>query len=222
VSTLPALKNGYVTFGSFNHFAKINPAVLDLWARLLGRLPSARLLLKARSLADPETVAYVLEAFAHRGVGKDRITLRSDELSVAAQLGLYQGVDIALDTSPYNGTTTTCDALWMGVPVVTLAGLTHVSRVSASLLTHLGRPKWIAHSEDEYIEICVDLAADLPFLAKLRASQRERMRLSPLCDAPRFAAHLETAYRDMWRRSCGAERRNRAKPNTSNPNTAIS
>ena len=217
VSMLPALKNGYITFGSFNHFAKINPAVLDLWARLLGRLPSARLFLKVRSLADPETAAYVLEAFARRGIGEDRVALRSDELSVAAQLGLYQGVDIALDTSPYNGTTTTCEALWMGVPVVTLAGLTHVSRVSASLLTHLGRPEWIAHSEDEYIEKCAGLAAALPYLAELRASQRERMRLSPLCDAARFTAHLETAYRDMWRRWCVTELQTRTNTNTSKP-----
>jgi predicted O-linked N-acetylglucosamine transferase (SPINDLY family) len=208
VSELPALKNGYITFGSFNHFAKINPAVLDLWARLLVRLPSARMLLKARSLSDPETAVHILNSFADRGIGEGRIALRSDELSVPAQLGLYHRVDIALDPFPYNGTTTTCEALWMGVPVVTVAGQTHVSRVSASLLTHLGRPEWIAHSEDEYIEKCASLVADLPRLADLRAGQRERMRLSPLCDAARFTAHLETAYREMWRSRCAAEPRN--------------
>ncbi|MBK9991782.1 MAG: tetratricopeptide repeat protein [Verrucomicrobia bacterium] len=202
VSALPALENGYITFGSFNHFAKINPAVLDLWARLLVRLPLSRLLLKARSLADPETAAYTRERFARHGVTADRVALRSDELSVAAQLSLYQGVDIALDTFPYNGTTTTCEALLMGVPVVTLAGQTHVSRVSASLLTHLGRPEWVSHSEDEYIEKCVDLAADLPRLAETRVAQRERFLLSPLCDARRFTRNLEAAYREMWLRYC--------------------
>jgi len=219
ISELPALKNGYITFGSFNHFAKINPAVLDLWARLLVRLPSARVLLKARSLSDPETAAHVLKAFAGRGIGEGRITLRSDDLSVPAQLGLYHGVDIALDTFPYNGTTTTCEALWMGVPVVTLAGQTHVSRVSTSLLTHLGRPEWIAHSEDEYIEKCAGLAADLPRLAEMRARQREHMRLSPLCDAARFAAHLEEAYREMWRRRCAEEQKTKTNRSSSIPNT---
>jgi predicted O-linked N-acetylglucosamine transferase (SPINDLY family) len=204
VSELPAVKNGYVTFGSFNHFAKINPAVLDLWARLMVRLPSSRLFLKARSLADPETATGVRETFKRHGVAANRLTLCSDELSVAAHQSLYHGVDIALDPFPYNGTTTTCEALWMGVPVITLAGQTHVSRVSASLLTHLGRPEWIAHSEDGYIEKCAALAADLPRLAELRANQREQMRLSPVCDAPRFTAQLEATYRELWRQRCAA------------------
>jgi len=202
VSDLPALKNGYVTFGSFNHFAKINPAVLALWARLLVRLPTARLFLKARSLADPETATGVRETFSHHGVLLDRLTLCSDELSVADHQRLYQGVDIALDPFPYNGTTTTCEALWMGVPVVTLAGQTHVSRVSASLLTYLGRPDLITHSEDDYIEKCAALASDLRRLAEDRTNQREKMRISPLCDAVRFTAQLETTYRELWRQRC--------------------
>lgn len=202
VSELPALKNGYVTFGSFNHFAKINPTVLDLWARLLVRLPSARLFLKARSLADPETAAGVRETFKRAGVVADRLTLCCDELSVAAHQSLYHGVDIALDPFPYNGTTTTCEALWMGVPVITLAGQTHDSRVSASLLTCLGRPEWIAHSEGEYIEKCAALAADLPRLAELRAGQRGHMRRSPICDVARFTAQLEETYRELWKQRC--------------------
>ncbi len=197
--TPPALKNGHITFGSFNHFAKINAAVLDLWARLLVRLPRSRLLLKARSLADPETAKQVMDVFARHGVAVERLDLRSEELSVAAHLDLYHGVDIALDPFPYNGTTTTCEALWMGVPVITLAGATHGSRVSASLLTHLGRPEWIASSETEYIEKCAGLASDLPRLAEWRAGQREQMRRSPLCDAARFTANLEAAFREMWR-----------------------
>jgi predicted O-linked N-acetylglucosamine transferase (SPINDLY family) len=202
VSELPALKNGFITFGSFNHFAKINPAVLELWAQLLVRLPTARLFLKARSLADPDTATGVREVFKRHGVAADRLTLCSDELSVAAHQSLYHGVDIALDPFPYNGTTTTCEALWMGVPVITLAGQTHVSRVSASLLTHLGRPEWIAHSEDQYVEKCAALAADLPQLAGLRAGQRELMRLSPLCDAARFTTQLEAVCRELWRQCC--------------------
>jgi protein O-GlcNAc transferase len=220
VNVLPALKNGYITFGSFNHFAKINSGVLDLWARVLEHLPLARLLLKARSLADAETVASVRAIFARFGVTPDRLDLRSDELSVAAHLGLYHNVDMALDPFPYNGTTTTCEALWMGVPVVTLAGQAHVSRVSASLLTHLGRSEWIAHSEDEYIEKCAGLAADLPRLAEARAGQRERMQLSPLCNAVRFTAHLEKAYREMWLRRCAAEPQAKANSSSVQINTS--
>jgi predicted O-linked N-acetylglucosamine transferase (SPINDLY family) len=202
VGALPALGNGYITFGSFNHFSKINSGMLDLWARLLVCLPSARLFLKARSLADAETAVLVHETFARPGVAAERVMLCSDELSVAAHLGLYQSVDVALDTSPYNGTTTTCEAFWMGVPVVTLAGQTHVSRVTASLLTHLGRAEWIAHSEDEYIKKCLVLASDLPHLSSIRTAQRERMQQSPLCDEARFTGNLEAAYREMWRSFC--------------------
>ena len=107
----------------------------------------------------------------------------------------------------------------MGLPVVALAGQTHVSRVSASLLTHLGRPEWIAHSEDEYIEQCAGLAADLPRLAEIRAGQRERMRLSPLCDAARFTAHLETAYREMWQKRCETDSYTRDNSLASSPST---
>jgi len=202
VAAPPALKNGYITFGSFNHLSKINSAVLDLWAKLLVRVPASRLLLKARGLADPETAARVRAVFARLGVAADRLELRYDDLSVVAHLELYHSVDVALDPFPYNGTTTTCEALWMGVPVVTLAGQTHASRVTASLLTHLGRPEWIACTEDEYIEICAGLVFILPRLTEARAAQRERMQFGPLCEAARFTAHLETAYRGMWHRWC--------------------
>ena len=108
----------------------------------------------------------------------------------------------------------------MGVPVITLAGQTHVSRVSASLLTHLGHSEWITHSEDGYIEQCASLTADLPRLAEIRAGQRERMRLSPLCDAPRFTAHLEKAYREIWQARCVIELQTKTSQPTSKSNTA--
>ncbi|MFT3869106.1 MAG: tetratricopeptide repeat protein [Nibricoccus sp.] len=206
VAPPPALKNGCATFGSFNHFAKISPQVLALWARLLARLPGTRLFMKARGLADPETAGRVRETFASQGVSPDRLELRSDELSVVDHLNLYHGVDIALDTFPYNGTTTTCEALWMGVPVVALAGQTHVARVSASLLTHLGRSEWIGHSEDDYLEKCIQLGSDPLHLAEIRTGQRERMRCSPICDAVRFTAQLEDTYRELWRRCCDEKR----------------
>jgi len=112
-------------------------------------------------------------------------------------------VDIALDTFPYHGTTTTCEALWTGVPVVTLAGQAHASRVGVSLLTNVGLPELVAYSGDEYVKIASELAADLPRLALLRATLRGKMERSMLMDAPHFARQIETAYRDMWRAWCG-------------------
>jgi protein O-GlcNAc transferase len=174
---------GTVTFGCFNQFAKITPAAIELWARILAAVPASRLLLKSRGLGDPALAARIRSLFAAVGVAPERLTLNGDELSVHDHLSLYHGVDIALDPFPYNGTTTTCEALWMGVPVVTLAGRTHVARVGASLLTHTGLGDWIAATPDHYAEIAIAAAQDLPRLAELRRTLRERLHASPLCDA---------------------------------------
>jgi protein O-GlcNAc transferase len=198
VGPLPALAAGLVTFGCFNHLAKVTPPVIELWAEILRALPGSRLLLKSLGLADLDTVARLRKEFAALGIEPDRLELNGTELSQANHLGLYQRVDIALDPFPYNGTTTTCEALWMGVPVVTLAGRTHVARVGASLLTHLGAPDWIAGSREHYVTRCRELAGDLPRLAAIRAGLRERMRLGPLCDAAAFTRGLEDAFRTMW------------------------
>jgi predicted O-linked N-acetylglucosamine transferase (SPINDLY family) len=202
VAPLPAIESGRVTFGCFNIFAKVTPQTIALWARLLNTIPEARLFLKSMGLTDPETTAQVRDAFAQQGIAPERIELNGDRLPVADQLDLYRRVDIALDTFPYNGTTTTCEALWMGVPVVTLAGQTHVSRVGASLLTHLGATEWIATTPDDYVGKCAGLASDRSRLAIIRQSLRERLRQSLLCDAPRFTRNLESAFREMWIRSC--------------------
>jgi protein O-GlcNAc transferase len=203
VEPLPALATGAVTFGCFNNLAKLTPAAIELWARILRETGDSRLFLKSRGLADLETAARLRQDFARHGIGAARLDLSGAELSVARHLALYGSVDLALDTFPYNGTTTTCEALWMGVPVVTLAGATHVSRVGASLLTHLGAADWIAGTPDEYLARCRELAADLPRLALLRAGLRERMRASPLCDAAGFTRSFEGALRAMWRRKAG-------------------
>jgi predicted O-linked N-acetylglucosamine transferase (SPINDLY family) len=206
VARLPAIESGHVTFGCFNIFAKVTPRAIALWARLLNTIPEARLFLKSMGLTDPETTAQIHDGFAQQGIAPERIELNGDRLPVADQLDLYRRVDIALDTFPYNGTTTTCEALWMGIPVVTLAGRTHVSRAGASLLTHLGATEWIANTPDEYLDICHNLASDPPQLAVTRGALRERMRQSPLCDATRFTQNLEAAFREMWRSRCSALR----------------
>jgi predicted O-linked N-acetylglucosamine transferase (SPINDLY family) len=125
--------------------------------------------------------------------------------SIASHLAAYRRVDIALDTFPYHGTTTTCEALWMGVPVVTRAGRTHASRVGVSLLTNVGLPEMIAADEDAYARIAVRLAADEARLAELRSGLRGRMAASPLTDAPRLARNVEAAYREMWRKWCATQ-----------------
>jgi predicted O-linked N-acetylglucosamine transferase (SPINDLY family) len=201
VGPLPATAAGRVTFGSFNNLAKVNPRVLDLWARLLAELPDARLMLVSRGLADPETAELVRGEFASRGVAPGRVDLDGTALPEVPHLARYDRVDVALDTFPYNGATTTCEALWMGVPVVTLAGRTHASRVGASLLTHLGAEDWVARSPLEYAAICRRLAGDPGRLAELRRGLRDRMSGSPLCDAQSFTKSLESAFRAMWLRS---------------------
>ena len=202
VGPLPAFANRHVTFGCFNNFKKVTEAVIELWAQLLREIPDARLIMKSGGLSNPKTALRLRDQFARAGVAADRIDLEGGRLSKNLHLASYNRVDIALDPFPYNGTTTTCDALWMGVPVVTLAGSTHIARVGVSLVSHLGFPEWAAQSPQAYVAKCQDLANNLPVLARLRLQLRDRMRLSPLCDAPQFTGRLEAALRGMWRRWC--------------------
>jgi predicted O-linked N-acetylglucosamine transferase (SPINDLY family) len=182
-----------VTFGCFNHASKLSEPAIALWSRLLAAHPTARLRLKSRGLDDPATADGLRAKFSAHGMAAGRILIDGRTLSTAGQLGLYNGIDVALDPFPYNGTTTTCEALWMGVPVVTLAGATHVARVGASLLTHVGAPEWVATTEDDYLGIAGALVADAERLAEIRAGLRERLRAGPLCDAERFTRALERA-----------------------------
>ncbi len=198
----PGRGTGPLTFGSFNSLNKLSEPVLDLWAALLNRLPEARLLLKCRQLADPAAAALLRAAFESRGVAGERLDLRSWTAGPEAHLETYREIDIGLDPFPYAGTTTTCEALWMGVPVVTLAGDRHAARMGASLLTRVGLPELIATTQTAYLEIAVSLAGDPARRDRLRSDLRPRMAASPLCDAFGLARCLETAYRVMWRRWC--------------------
>jgi protein O-GlcNAc transferase len=199
----PCLSNGFATFGSFNNPTKLSGATLDVWAQVLARVPQARLLLKGKPFADIATRALFLDRLAGRGVAADRVELVG-WLPDRAHLALYDHVDIALDPFPYNGTTTTCEALWMGVPVVTLRGDRHAGRVGASLLTQIGLTDLIADSVEAYVEMAVALAGNPARLTDLRHSLRPRMAASSLCDAAGFARKVEDAYRAMWARWCAA------------------
>jgi protein O-GlcNAc transferase len=195
----PVLRQGHVTFGSFNAPHKINQAVMDLWAAVLRETPGSRLVLKNRALRDTPTRERYLARLAEGGISADRVELIGWLDSSADHLALYHRIDIALDTFPYCGTTTTCEALWMGVPVVTLVGARHIERVGFSLLTQVGLPELAATDGNDYVRIAVELSGDAERLATLRYGLRERMRQSPLCDAEGFTRSLETAYRQMWR-----------------------
>lgn len=205
VGPLPADTNGHVSFGSFNNLAKIGPATVARWARVLAAVPGSRLLLKNRNLADAGMRDLLVRRFAAHGIGADRLQLNDWQAPHDEHLAAYHRVDIALDTWPYNGVTTTCEALWMGVPVVSRVGATHASRQGRTLLEAVGLGHLAQESDDGFIAACVVLANDRPALTQLRAGMRERLRASPLLDGARFARDMETAYREMWRSSCAGD-----------------
>ena len=188
-----------ITFASFNACRKLNPLVAGLWARVLDGAPGSRLLLKASEFTDSSVMADVRDLFARAGVADDRLSLLAPTASTREHLALYQQVDVALDTFPYHGTTTTCEALWMGVPVVTLAGDVHASRVGVSLLHAVGLPELVANTPEEFVGIARELSGDAARLAALRAGLRDRMRASVLCDGPAFGKRWTGALRTMWR-----------------------
>jgi protein O-GlcNAc transferase len=198
LSTLP---QGRVRFASFNNIAKVNSEVVALWSLVLEAVPTSTLLLKSFGLKDPEAQDRVSRQFAARGISPERIqTLPAIDSRQAEHLHLYDQVDIALDTFPYCGTTTTCEALWMGVPVITLAGGTHSSRVGLSLLSRIGRPELIATSPEDFVAIATRLANSRETLVTLRMTLRRQMQDSSLMNASLVTAALENEYRKMWLR----------------------
>ena len=189
---------GHITFGSFNNWAKINDAVIASWAEILKAVPASRLIIKSTVVTDEATRERYQARFEANGISRNRVDLLGLVKSHVAHLALYTRIDIALDTFPYNGTTTTCEALWMGIPVITLAGQTHASRVGASLLSQLGLSEFIAENSDQYHRLAVSLANDRQKLIALHASLRGQMQQSSLCDATTFARDIEAAYRTIW------------------------
>ncbi|QYK48652.1 MAG: tetratricopeptide repeat protein [Phycisphaeraceae bacterium] len=189
------------TFGSFNSITKINPLQLSRWAALLRSVPHSRLLLKA-DMRLTAVVSAITGAFKREGIEPDRLQFMQNTATPSEARALYGHIDVALDTYPYNGTTTTCESLWMGVPVVTLRGETHVQRVSASILSAIGLQELIAETNDEYNHIAAQLVSDRPRVRALRDTLRERMLSSPLCDATAYATRFESAIRAAWRAWC--------------------
>jgi len=202
VAVRPAAAGAAPTFGCFNNFAKVTDTALAAWSRLLAAVPGSRLRLKATGLGEPAVAAQVRARLERTGFDLARVELIERTPGVAEHLALYHDVDVALDTFPYHGTTTTCEALWMGVPVVTLAGDRHASRVGVSLLKAVGRAEWVAETWDDYLRVAADLVRDPVQLARQSLGLRGLMRLSPLMDHAGQGARFAAALRACWVEWC--------------------
>jgi protein O-GlcNAc transferase len=201
VNALPALEHGHVTFGCFNNLSKMNDAVVQLWARVLQAVPGSRLLLKYRQLEDASVRQHTCERFAVHGIAHERLVFQGQS-SREDYLAAYHQVDIALDPFPFPGGTTTVEALWMGVPVLTLQGERFLARQGVGLLMNAGLPQWVAADADDYVARAVAHTSDLQALATLRSRLRQQVLASPIYDAERFAQHFEAALRGMWEQWC--------------------
>jgi protein O-GlcNAc transferase len=194
----PADDNGYITFGCFNNFIKVTDPVLETWARILARVPDSRLLLEIRGLDGPQFRSDVETRLQRLGLPLERVIL--EPRKKVNQFVLYNKIDIVLDPFPCVGGTNSMDAVWMGVPFVTLAGEHFASRMGVTVLTNAGMPELIAKNMDEYVAVAVGLALDRQRLRDLRHNLRQKVENSPLMDAPAFTRNMEAAYREMWRR----------------------
>jgi len=197
VSPLPALERGHLTLCCFQNLNKINDRVLRVWSAIFRSLPDARLLLQSPQSGDPLSVDALRRRLAEAGIEPDRATI-APPAERSKYLKAYGEVDFALDTFPFPGGTTTCEALWMGVPTLTLRGATMLERQGAGMMICAGLPDWVACDEEDYVRRAIALAGDRPALSRLRQSLRDRVVASPLFDAPRFAGHLAEALRGMW------------------------
>lgn len=202
VSAAPMLKNGFVTFGSFNAGMKVSEACVSMWAAALRAVPGSRLFLKNFDFALPEPREHLFARFAAREIERDRVGMMAFADTIAEHLGLYHRVDIGLDTYPYHGTTTTCEAFHMGIPVVTREGDVHAARVGSTLLSAVGLPELIARNDEEFVRIAAGLAADPARVSALRASMRDRQAKGVLGDEAAFAERFGAALRRVWRDSC--------------------
>jgi protein O-GlcNAc transferase len=204
IGPLPAVANGYVTFGSFNNLIKVGPDVVSLWARILHAVPGSRLLLKTNQFIEPSMRQDVAQRFARHGISSSRLMLEPP-VPRPDYLKPFNRVDIALDPFPYTGITTSVECLWMGVPFITLAGKTFMARQGVGLLNNAGLPDWVAVDEDDYVKLAARRASELNTLQQLRQELRARVLASPIFDAQSFAQNFESAMRGMWRVWCARQ-----------------
>ncbi|MDQ2961678.1 MAG: hypothetical protein M3R31_00765, partial [Pseudomonadota bacterium] len=201
VAPPPAMRTHRIAFGSFTRADKIGAGVIAAWARILAAVPGSTLILKGESLKFPQVRERFERGLSDAGIDPKRLELRTPS-SHEALLAEYADVDVALDPFPYNGGASTCDAMWMGVPVVARLGTSMISRQSAMMLQAVGLKELVARDDDEYVDIAVNIALDRPRLHSLRRDLRPAMAASPLCDAQGFADALMQRLRHVWRDWC--------------------
>ena len=197
----PCIENGFITFGSFNNLAKVNKNVIKAWSNILLALPSSRIIIKAKQLSEASVHQRYLDYFEANGINTDRVTLLATLPSTADHLSIYNQIDIALDTFPYNGTTTTCEAMWMGVPTTTFPGDRHSGRVGASILTHTGFSELVSENLEAFVIDTIALARKTEQLKILRKDMRIRMQNSDLCNAKQFASEIENAFKQAYNKN---------------------
>lgn len=195
---LPCQRKGYFTFGSFNNLSKIREDNIEAWALILQGVPLARIMIKAHQLVDEGVRNYYLKLFESHGIDKERVDLRAAVKGKDRHLKMYDEVDLALDSFPYNGTTTTCEALWMGVPTVTFRGEVHAARVSASILHFAGMNEFVAEDLEGYVQKAIAIGNSPDQLVELRSNLRERVEASALGDAAGFTRQMEGAFESMF------------------------
>ena len=211
LETTRGLLPGKIRFGSFNTAPKLSPSTIRLWCRILQNIPEAELVIKCRPYGREKTQAFIRQALQQYGVAPSRLRMLEFSDTNSGHMQTYHEMDIALDPFPYNGTTTTFDALWMGVPVITLEGDRHCGRVGTTLMTAMGMERWVAKTEEEYIQIAIEASRNRQQLDTLKKGLRQRMLLSPLCDSSAFAKKFGAALRDMWGNWC-EEKKGKARP----------
>jgi len=199
IQPLPALSAGHITFGCFNNLTKVNDAVVALWSKVLNALPGSVLLLRTKQLQSSRVSEHILQRFAEQGIASGRLILDGTFSSRQELFEAYNRVDIALDSFPYTGTTTSVEGLWMGVPVITRKGNSFLSHIGESIAHNAGLADWIADNDDDYVAKAVMHTQNLECLAELRAGLRQRVLASPLFNAPLFARNFENALLDMWK-----------------------
>ena len=200
--TAPVDVNGFVTFGSLNNFSKTNDRTLRCWAEILAAVPNSRMVIKGRGLGDPQLSQRVRKIFAAKDVSEDRLELLDHLRNKQDHLSLFSKIDIMLDSFPYSGATTICEALWMGVPTLTIAGDKYVSRMASGILKIVGLDELVADDEQTYVELAKSLASAPEQIMTYRKTLRERTATSPLTDQKRFVAAMEDAIRHMWCNWC--------------------
>jgi protein O-GlcNAc transferase len=214
VGPLPALRTGRVTFGYLNNFAKVSPQALDAWSSILKAVPGSRLVVKSISMSDHVLVSRLLGEFGRRGIAADCVETIGRLADDDANLAAIEGIDIGLDPFPFNGGISTAETLWMGVPVISLAGQGLVARLGLSLLSRADLADLVATTTDEYCRLAVELAQDVGRLAELRGSMRQRLLRSRLFDASAHTRELEGVFRALWARWCGGVLRTSGRPSS--------